>query len=96
MENFKEPTREEMQEMIEKAQRDWQNTLDAMTPEERAEALRKAQEALAKDEAERQRLLDTAAELLGKKETAEKPKFCPNCGAPANGGNFCEYCGAKL
>ncbi len=26
----------------------------------------------------------------------EKPKFCPNCGAPANGGKFCEHCGTKL
>lgn len=23
-------------------------------------------------------------------------KFCPNCGAPANGGNFCGQCGNKL
>lgn len=24
------------------------------------------------------------------------PKFCPNCGAPAEGGKFCQYCGAKF
>ena len=25
-----------------------------------------------------------------------KPKFCPNCGAPAEGGKFCQSCGSKL
>ena len=25
-----------------------------------------------------------------------KPKFCPNCGAPADGGKFCQSCGSKL
>ena len=24
------------------------------------------------------------------------PKFCPSCGAPAQGGKFCEHCGSKL
>ena len=24
------------------------------------------------------------------------PKFCPNCGAPADGGKFCQHCGGKL
>ena len=24
------------------------------------------------------------------------PKFCPGCGAPANGGKFCENCGTRL
>lgn len=24
------------------------------------------------------------------------PKFCPNCGAPADGGKFCQHCGSKL
>ena len=24
------------------------------------------------------------------------PKFCPNCGAPAEGGKFCQSCGSKL
>jgi membrane protease subunit (stomatin/prohibitin family) len=24
------------------------------------------------------------------------PKFCPNCGTPTNGANFCSNCGAKL
>ena len=25
-----------------------------------------------------------------------RPKFCPECGAPASGGKFCEHCGTKL
>lgn len=24
------------------------------------------------------------------------PKFCPNCGAPADGGRFCQSCGSRL
>ena len=24
------------------------------------------------------------------------PKFCPNCGAPYEGGKFCQSCGSKL
>ncbi|MBO5868508.1 MAG: zinc ribbon domain-containing protein, partial [Oscillospiraceae bacterium] len=24
------------------------------------------------------------------------PKFCPNCGAPAEGGKFCQSCGSQL
>lgn len=24
------------------------------------------------------------------------PKFCPNCGAPAEGGKFCQFCGSKF
>ena len=29
-------------------------------------------------------------------EAAPAPKFCPNCGAPADGGKFCQSCGSKL
>ena len=28
-------------------------------------------------------------------QEAPKPKFCPNCGAPADGGKFCQSCGGK-
>ena len=27
---------------------------------------------------------------------APRPKFCPNCGAPADGGKFCQSCGSQL
>lgn len=29
-------------------------------------------------------------------QEAPKPKFCPNCGAPYEGGKFCQNCGTKL
>lgn len=29
-------------------------------------------------------------------QAAPRPKFCPNCGAPAGAGKFCEHCGSKL
>ena len=29
-------------------------------------------------------------------QEAPKPKFCPNCGAPYEGGKFCQNCGNKL
>ena len=35
MDNSNYPTPEEMQKLIEKAQRDWEETLAKMTPEER-------------------------------------------------------------
>jgi len=28
--------------------------------------------------------------------TAGGPKFCPECGAPTEGGKFCQHCGSKL
>ena len=29
-------------------------------------------------------------------QEAPRPKFCPNCGAPASGGKFCQHCGSPL
>ena len=29
-------------------------------------------------------------------QEAPKPKFCPACGAPADGGKFCQYCGSPM
>ena len=29
-------------------------------------------------------------------QEAPKPKFCPNCGAPYEGGKFCQNCGSRL
>ena len=88
---------EEIQKLIEKAQRELDEKLAAMTPGERAAFEAKAKAALEADSEKMQRTLDEAARILGKTAPAESaPKFCPNCGAPANGGKFCSFCGTSL
>ena len=37
-----------------------------------------------------------AAPVVPQEPVAPKPKFCPNCGAPYEGGKFCQSCGSKL
>jgi hypothetical protein len=37
-----------------------------------------------------------AAAFTNPVQEAPKPKFCPNCGAPYEGGKFCGSCGSKL
>ena len=95
MDNY---TREDLEKMIEKAKKDWQEALEKLSPEERAEAEKRAQKMVADDEAKRKRLLESASELLGKRSVPETPtpKFCKSCGAPAGSGKFCEYCGQPL
>ena len=89
------PTSEEMQELIEKAKRDLEETLNKMTPEERKQAEIKARQAIADDKAEMDRMI-AEAQAVAAQGTPEAPKFCSNCGAPANGGKFCQYCGSAL
>ena len=96
METIPEMSREEMQKAIEKAQRDLEEIRAKMTPEERAEADRRAQKMLEEDEAEHRRLIESAKQLLGKRLTGVRPKFCTNCGAPAGEGKFCTNCGSPL
>ena len=57
---------------------------------ERAKALNEAAVAEAKLRFGYQEAGSTSA------QEAPKPKFCPNCGAPADGGKFCQHCGGKL
>lgn len=38
----------------------------------------------------------TAAAAAAVPQASAGPKFCPNCGAPADGGKFCQNCGSKL
>ena len=93
--DIKEPTREELEEMVRKAQKELEERLAQMTPEERRQAEIRAQKMMEEDQAERQRLLDEAAKIAAQPSVTQ-PKFCPNCGAPISGGKFCIYCGSPL
>ena len=96
MDTPKSYTPEELQKMIEKAQADLQAQLDKMTPEERAQAERRAKQLIAEDAASMQKMIDEAAAVAGGMPVKEAPKFCTNCGAPAGNGRFCAYCGSAL
>lgn len=89
-------TPEELQALLEKAQKELQEKLDSMTPEEREQAQIKAQQAIEDDAASMQKLIDDAAKVAAGNIPTQKPKFCPNCGAPAGDGNFCQFCGTAL
>ena len=91
-------TPEELQALLEKAQKELQEKLDSMTPEEREQAQLRAQQAIEDDAASMQKLMDDAAKVAAGDIPAQKPvpKFCPNCGAPAGDGNFCQFCGTDL
>ena len=98
MENKTDYTREELEQILEKAKKELQEKLDRMTPEEREQAAEKANKLIQEDWAAKQKLLYDAAKIAAgsiPKET-DAPKFCPNCGAAAGSGNFCEYCGSML
>jgi len=36
------------------------------------------------------------ASVQAEEPAAPAPKFCPNCGAPCEGGKFCQSCGSRL
>lgn len=98
MENRMDFSPEELEKMLEKAKRDAQALLDKMTPEERAQAERRTQELINEDQASMQKMIEDARKVAAgfpAKENAA-PRFCPNCGAAAAGGKFCEYCGSQL
>ena len=98
MGSIPEISREEMERLVEKAKKDLQETLAKMTPEERAQADKKAKEIIEADRLARQKLLEDAARILGRPDGAgvAEPRFCPHCGAKAEGGSVCEYCGMPL
>ena len=96
METMKTPTPEELQQLLEKAQRDLQAALEKMTPEERAQAEARAQKAIEEDRASIQKMLDEGAKIAAGIPQRSEPKFCTNCGAPAGGGKFCTNCGNPL
>ena len=86
-------SREEMEAALEKAKRAWQETLAKMTPEEREQAMRKAQQAVEADRAAQEQLLAEAAAVAAGVMPQKKPNFCTHCGAEVNPGKFCAYCG---
>ena len=89
---------EELQRQLEEAKRKLQEQLDKMTPEERQEAERKAQQLIAEDKKRMQDLVNQAAAVAAGVVPAGKaaPNFCTNCGSPVNGGKFCTSCGHPL
>ena len=95
MDNIPMPSREEMEQILEKAKRELQEKLDKMTPEERAQAEIRAKKMIEDDETARQKMLDEAAALIGSAPKVP-PKFCGHCGAPADDTAFCAYCGMPL
>lgn len=96
MESRANPSPEEMKKMIEKAQRELQEALDKLTPEERAQAEMRAKQMMEEDAARLHALVDEAAKAAAGSPPKTIPKFCSNCGAPAGGGKFCAYCGSPL
>lgn len=94
MEYPKNPTPEEMQKLLEKAQRDLEEALSKLSPEERKKAEERAQAMIEEDRKAKQALVEEAAQFA--KATAKKPKFCSECGAPIEGGKFCAYCGSPI
>ena len=98
MDNNMNYSQADLQKLLEKAQRELQEKLDKMTPEERAAAEAKAKKLIEDDEADRKALLESAAAVAAGHIPKEKviPKFCPNCGAKTEGGKFCSYCGNPL
>ncbi len=93
MEINPEMSREELEKLLEKAQKELQEKLAAMTPEEREQAELRAQQMIEKDKAETQSIIDAARAAAG---YAPAPEFCRHCGAALSGGNFCAYCGSPV
>lgn len=96
MEQMAPLSREELEKLVEKAQKDLEEALAKMTPEERAQAEARAQKMIEEDRAANQALLDRAAQLRTESPEKPRPKFCTNCGAPVRGGKFCTNCGSPL
>lgn len=99
MDQNTEISREEMERIIKESERQLQEALARMSPEERQKAEQLGWKAVKDDEAQRQQLLDSAAEVLkgsSPQQAAPAPaRFCKHCGAPIKG-KFCEYCGMPV
>ncbi len=98
MENMKTPSPEELQKLLEKAQREAREAMEKLSPEERAQAEARAKQMMEEDRASMQALMDEAARVAAGVTPRAKttPKFCPHCGTPVSGGKFCTNCGGSL
>ena len=95
--NFEEISPEELEKLLENAMKNVQAQLAKMTPEERAKAEAKAQKLIDDDAADMQKLIDDAKAAAGIPQgEPAAPKFCKSCGAAAEGGKYCAYCGSLL
>ena len=83
-------TPEEMAKKMEEAQKAAQEAFNKLTPEEQERAKAEAEKMMQESEQERKSLMESVQKILGK----DVPKFCPYCGTPNSGGNFCSSCGA--
>lgn len=98
MGSLPEISREEMEQLVKKAEKELQERLAQLTPEERAQAAERAERMIEEDRLANEKLLADAARILGQHDGAggSGPRFCPHCGAKAEGGTVCEYCGMPL
>ena len=97
MENNVNPSPEELQRLIEEAQKKVQAMVDGMTPEERARAEAGAKRLAEEERAAMQELTDAVARVAGAAPTEKEPlQLCPYCGAQLSGETVCEYCGSSL
>ena len=96
MDNITAPSPEEMKKLVEKAQKELQEQLAKMTPEEREQAETRAKKMIEEDQIRIQNILNDASKIAEASAAKEAPKLCRHCGAAASGGKFCEYCGMPL
>ena len=96
MKPIAEPTPEEMKKLLEKAQRELQEKLDKMTPEERAQWEQNAQRIIEADRISMEEQIEQARKVAAGFSSKARPKFCTNCGAPLGSGKFCSNCGSPI
>ncbi len=103
-------TPEELERLVEKKKKELEQMLARLTPEARAEAEKNAAALWEADAAAMRKTLDDARAVMEMNTLQEHGlrgapgayvpeaavRVCPNCGAQAPGGSFCEYCGSPL
>lgn len=85
-------TPEELAKKMEDAQREAEEALAGLTPEQRRQAAEDAEKTMREFQKEYEETMEAAQ----KTAAASAPRFCPNCGAPNGGSKFCPNCGSRL